>query len=116
MNPGRRPCAYTMLPDADSPARADRLRLENLKQPIHRMSTRSAGEIIGLIGLGLMGTALTERLLEHGLRVAVWNRTREKAETLLARGAVWSDNPLESCDRVILSLYTTEVVEAVLAH
>jgi len=27
---------------------------------------------------------------------------------------VWSDNPLEMCDRVIISLYTTHVVESVL--
>lgn len=69
-----------------------------------------------MIGLGLMGTALTERLLEHGYRVAVWNRTREKADSLLTRGAQWSDNPLAQCERVIISLYTTEVVEAVLAE
>ena len=72
--------------------------------------------IISVIGLGLMGTALTERLLEHGYCVRVWNRSRDKADPLLARGAEWSNNPLESCDRVILSLYTTEVVEAVLAQ
>ena len=52
------------------------------------------GEWIGLVGLGLMGTALTERLLDHGYRVAVWNRTRGKAAPLLAKGAQWSDNPL----------------------
>lgn len=69
-----------------------------------------------MIGLGLMGTALTERLLEYGYRVAVWNRTREKADSLLTRGAQWSDNPLAQCERVIISLYTTEVVEAVLAE
>jgi 3-hydroxyisobutyrate dehydrogenase-like beta-hydroxyacid dehydrogenase len=57
-----------------------------------------------------MGTALTERLLEHGYRVVVWNRTREKAASLLARGAEWSDNPLASCRRVIISLYTSAVV------
>jgi 3-hydroxyisobutyrate dehydrogenase-like beta-hydroxyacid dehydrogenase len=51
-------------------------------------------QLVGVIGLGLMGTALTERLLEHNYRVAVWNRTREKAAPLLARGAVWSDNPV----------------------
>jgi 3-hydroxyisobutyrate dehydrogenase-like beta-hydroxyacid dehydrogenase len=73
-------------------------------------------ERIGVIGLGLMGTALTDRLLEHGYRVAVWNRTRAKADPLLARGAQWSDNPLTSCDRVIISLYTTEVVQEVLAE
>ena len=80
------------------------------------MEKPSEEEIIGLIGLGLMGTALTERLLEHGYRVAVWNRTRDKADALLALGAEWSDNPLTVCQRVIISLYTTEVVEAVLAE
>jgi 3-hydroxyisobutyrate dehydrogenase-like beta-hydroxyacid dehydrogenase len=69
---------------------------------------------VGVIGLGLMGTALTERLLEHGFRVAVWNRTREKAAPLLDRGAEWSDNPLAVCPRVIISLYTTVVVVDVL--
>jgi 3-hydroxyisobutyrate dehydrogenase-like beta-hydroxyacid dehydrogenase len=78
------------------------------------MSTGSTGETIGLIGLGLMGTALTERLLENGYRVAVWNRTRAKADPLLARGAEWSDNPLAESGRTIISLYTTEVVEEVL--
>lgn len=71
-------------------------------------------EPIGMIGLGLMGTAMTERLLEHGYRVAVWNRTREKATPLLARGAEWTDNPLASCRRVIVSLYTSDVVAEVL--
>jgi 3-hydroxyisobutyrate dehydrogenase-like beta-hydroxyacid dehydrogenase len=69
---------------------------------------------VGMIGLGLMGTALTERLLEHGYGVLVWNRTPEKAAPLLARGAEWCDNPLAACDRVLISLYTSEVVETVL--
>lgn len=80
------------------------------------METRPDKEIVGVIGLGLMGTALTERLLEHGYCVAVWNRTRAKADPLLARGAHWRDNPLTSCDRVIISLYTTAVVQEVLAE
>ncbi|MFO0910372.1 MAG: NAD(P)-binding domain-containing protein [Isosphaeraceae bacterium] len=41
------------------------------------MPNHEASKNIGVIGLGLMGTALTQRLLEHGYRVAVWNRTRE---------------------------------------
>ncbi len=73
-------------------------------------------KVLGLIGLGLMGAALAERLLEHGYRVAVWNRSREKAGPLIARGAEWSDNPLATCERVIISLYTTDVVEEVLAQ
>src|SRR5947207_1388346 len=61
-----------------------------------------------------MGTALAERLLEHGCEVIVWNRTRAKAAPLLSRGAQWSENPFTSCPRVIVSLYTTEVVKEVL--
>jgi len=71
---------------------------------------------VGMIGLGLMGTALTERLIEAGYTVWVHNRTREKAEPLLARGARWADNPLAICDRVLISLYTTDTVEEVLGR
>lgn len=77
-------------------------------------ATPTEGEAIGVIGLGLMGTALTERLLEHGHRVMVWNRTPEKSAPLLARGASWNDNPLAGCRRVIISLYTREIVAEVL--
>ena len=38
---------------------------------------------VGMIGLGLMGTALTERLLEAGYAVCVHNRTREKARAFV---------------------------------
>ena len=69
---------------------------------------------VGMIGLGLMGTALSERLLQAGYTVWVHNRTREKAQPLLAAGARWADNPLTVCDRVLISLYTTDTVEEVL--
>ena len=69
---------------------------------------------VGVIGLGLMGTAISRCLLEAGYSVNVWNRTREKAEPLVADGAVWSDNPLSDCDRVVICLYTSAVVEEVL--
>lgn len=74
----------------------------------------AATEAVGVVGLGLMGTAITERLLEHGFDVIVWNRTREKADPWLARGARWSDNPVAACRRVIISLYTSDVVAEVL--
>ena len=69
-----------------------------------------------MIGLGLMGTAISERLLAAGYSLAVWNRTREKAAPLLAAGAAWSDNPIADCDRVLISLYTSDVVQSVLAQ
>lgn len=68
---------------------------------------------IGVVGLGLMGTAITERLLEHGYPVFVWNRSTQKAEPLIPIGAVWSDNPIQDCERVILSLYSSDVVAEV---
>ncbi len=69
-----------------------------------------------MIGLGLMGTAMTERLLDAGYAVHVWNRTRRKADPLIARGARWADQPPAVCDRVIISLYTTDTVEEVLGE
>jgi 3-hydroxyisobutyrate dehydrogenase-like beta-hydroxyacid dehydrogenase len=69
---------------------------------------------VGVVGTGLFGTALVERLLADGFLVSVYNRTREKAELLLARGANWSDNPLQECSRIIFSVYTTEQVAQLL--
>lgn len=69
---------------------------------------------IGIIGLGLMGTAMGRRLLELGKKVVVWNRTKDKAADLLALGAAWSDQPLAECDRVIISLFTSAVVSEVI--
>ena len=71
---------------------------------------------IGVIGLGLMGTAFVERLIDANYAVYVFNRTQEKADPLVARGAHWSDNPFVECDRVIVSLYTTDIVVEVLQH
>ncbi|MCI0334062.1 MAG: NAD(P)-dependent oxidoreductase [Planctomycetes bacterium] len=70
-------------------------------------------EPVGVVGTGLFGTALAERLLADGFPVVVYNRTRANADPLLARGAVWSDNPLVSCQRVIFSLFTSDQVEQV---
>jgi 2-hydroxy-3-oxopropionate reductase len=47
---------------------------------------------IGFIGLGLMGTPIVLNLLKAGFNVIVWNRTRSKAETVLAAGASWAES------------------------
>jgi len=39
------------------------------------------------------------RLLDAGHMVTVWNRTREKADPLLAAGARWADSPREVAER-----------------
>jgi 3-hydroxyisobutyrate dehydrogenase-like beta-hydroxyacid dehydrogenase len=69
---------------------------------------------IGIVGLGLMGTALTERFLEAGWLPHIWNRSPEKAKALTDKGAVWSDNPLAECSQVVISLYSGDVVDEVL--
>jgi 3-hydroxyisobutyrate dehydrogenase-like beta-hydroxyacid dehydrogenase len=74
----------------------------------------SVQQPVGLIGTGLFGTAVAERLLSAGFAVCVHNRTREKADPLLAKGATWSDNPLQECQRTIFSVYTTEQVAVLL--
>ncbi|WP_338757663.1 NAD(P)-binding domain-containing protein [Nocardia vulneris] len=42
---------------------------------------------VGLVGLGPMGLALAEALLAKGHPLSVWNRTPEKADDLVSRGA-----------------------------
>lgn len=69
---------------------------------------------IGIVGLGLMGTAIAERLIAHHYQVVVWNRTREKSDSVLRLGARWSDNPFAECDCVLISLYSSDVVRDVL--
>ncbi len=68
---------------------------------------------IGIIGTGLMGTAIGHRLLDHGYQLRIWNRNRHEAEGLLARGVSWSDNPLAECSRVIICLYNSDIVRQV---
>jgi len=43
---------------------------------------------VTVIGLGAMGAALAQALLDKGHRVTVWNRTSAKAESLVRDGAV----------------------------
>jgi 6-phosphogluconate dehydrogenase (decarboxylating) len=42
---------------------------------------------VAVLGLGRMGPALAGRLIDCGDEVTVWNRTRGRADDLLARGA-----------------------------
>lgn len=71
---------------------------------------------VGLIGLGNMGTAIAERLLDAGLPLVVNNRTQDKAEALGARGAVVATTPeklVEQVDVILTSLANDDAFEAV---
>jgi 3-hydroxyisobutyrate dehydrogenase len=48
---------------------------------------------VGFIGLGIMGGAMAARLAAAGYPLHVYNRTRAKAEPLLASGAQWQPTP-----------------------
>jgi len=71
---------------------------------------------LGYVGLGVMGSSVTRRLLDAGHTVHVWNRTREKAEPLLEAGAQWADSPREVAERadIVFTMVTnTAAVRAV---
>lgn len=74
---------------------------------------------VGLLGLGNMGTAVAERLLEAGRGIRVHNRTRAKAVPLEARGAVVAESPAElarSADILFTSLADDDALLAVVAE
>jgi len=51
---------------------------------------------ITLVGSGLLGTAIGERLLARGYRLHVWNRRQERAQALVAAGAQLASSPAEA--------------------
>ena len=48
---------------------------------------------VGFVGLGIMGGAMAARIAGAGYPLHVYNRSREKAEALVAAGAHWHDTP-----------------------
>ncbi len=53
---------------------------------------------VAFIGLGRMGHGMAGRYLDAGFSVAVWNRSKAKAEDLIARGARWASSPADAAD------------------
>ena len=71
---------------------------------------------IGFIGLGRMGSGMARNLLRAGHAVAVYNRSRDKAEALAADGARVADSPEDACrdsEAVITMLADDAAVEHV---
>ena len=50
---------------------------------------------LGFIGLGIMGSRMAENLQKHGYELVVHNRTRSRADRLIANGAQWAETPAE---------------------
>jgi 3-hydroxyisobutyrate dehydrogenase len=53
---------------------------------------------VAFLGLGRMGQGMAGRYLDGGFTVAVWNRSKPKAEDLIARGARWAISPADAAD------------------
>ena len=51
---------------------------------------------IAFLGLGLMGSGMAGCLLRAGHEVRVWNRSKQKAEALVAEGATSAGSPAEA--------------------
>lgn len=52
----------------------------------------SALKRVGFIGLGIMGQSMAGHILAAGHPVNVFNRSREKADSLVSKGAKWFDS------------------------
>src|SRR4029079_1336573 len=48
---------------------------------------------VAFIGLGRMGHGMAGRYLDAGFQVALWNRSKAKADDLIGRGARWAASP-----------------------
>jgi 3-hydroxyisobutyrate dehydrogenase-like beta-hydroxyacid dehydrogenase len=57
---------------------------------------------IGFIGLGIMGSRMAANLQKYDYSLVVFNRTRDKAEPLLERGATLADSPPKLAEQVDL--------------
>jgi 3-hydroxyisobutyrate dehydrogenase len=75
------------------------------------------GKKIGWIGAGRMGFEMARRLAKSGCDIAVWNRTRAKAEPLAKDGAKVIDrlSDLAACDIVFCMVSTYDDVKEVIA-
>jgi 3-hydroxyisobutyrate dehydrogenase len=74
---------------------------------------------VALLGTGLLGSGFADAMLERGgIELTVWNRTRDKAQALVAKGARVADTPADAvrgAERVHLILLDDDTVDATIA-
>lgn len=82
------------------------------------MTVSPATTSIGFIGLGIMGQSMAGHLQQAGYALHVYNRTKAKADALVAGGATWHDSPGEvaAASDVIITMvgYPADVEEVFL--
>ena len=71
---------------------------------------------IGIAGLGRMGRAMAERLIDEGCALVVWNRSDGPAEALAGKGAARAATPaalVAEAEVILTCLTDAEAIEAV---
>jgi 3-hydroxyisobutyrate dehydrogenase len=71
---------------------------------------------VAFIGLGRMGHGMAGRYLDQGFTLTIWNRSRSRAEDLIARGARWATSPEDAAidaDAVVTMVADDEASRAV---
>src|SRR5260370_6622391 len=71
---------------------------------------------VAFIGLGRMGRGMAGRYLDSGFTVAVWNRSKSKAEDLIARGARLAHSAVDAAygaDAIVTMVADDEASRAV---
>ena len=61
---------------------------------------------VSLLGLGAMGVPMARVLLDAGVELTLWNRTRAKAESFVPAGARIADTPAGAAQQVVLTVLT----------
>lgn len=73
---------------------------------------------IGFIGTGVMGNSMASNLLKGGYNLYIYNRTKEKALSLIEKGATWKDSvsELSKVSDVVITIvgYPSDVEEVYL--
>jgi len=71
---------------------------------------------IGLVGLGIMGLPIAQRLRERGYALTVWNLEPERFSGLEGSGAKWADSPADvwrRSDVVFVCVLGDDAIESV---
>ena len=71
---------------------------------------------LGLVGLGIMGAPIAQRLREKGYELTVWNLEPEYYDRVRESGAKWADSPAEvwqAADIVLVCVLGDDAIESV---
>lgn len=73
---------------------------------------------VSVLGLGAMGVVIARLFLDQGYKVTLWNRTADKADALVARGAVLARSAAEALRAsrmAVMCVYDYRAADAIFA-